>query len=349
MFLLSFLFVYPLFASHHALSLLPSLPLSHYKKKRTRSPPRGGNNNNGFGNYGRSPPPRVVSVTRPAAGFNNGGGVSGGAAPSSSSPSSSSSGPPIAEWEYVAPDGSVQGPYPASRMLRWLERDHFPMDLQLREVGRPTWSSLEQVTGRLRRQGELQLRQQQQAAAGGGGGVGERSFMASGGGVGGGGGGRGGGGASRNVVTVTRGAAAAGGGGGGGGGARGGGGGAAAASASNAAASSSAAPAAELPHCPPAVAEKLFRGLLGKKRGADKGKPHLATDEPVWRYRDPQGVVQGPFPPSNMLGWWAEGYLAADLPVCAASRKVAAPDVPPPSLYRPLAQLLRCLTSFQNA
>jgi len=36
-------------------------------------------------------------------------------------------------------------------MLKWLEKDHFPEDLQLREVGRPTWASLDQVSGRLRR------------------------------------------------------------------------------------------------------------------------------------------------------------------------------------------------------
>ena len=105
------------------------------------------------------------------------------------------------------------------------------------------------------------------------------------------------------------------------------------------------APAATLlPPCPPNVAEKLFRGLLGKKKGADRNKPHLATDEPVWRYRDPQGDVQGPFPPSSMIGWLAAGYLAPDLPVCAASRKVSAPDVPPASLYRPLRQLLLLAT-----
>jgi len=73
-------------------------------------------------------------------------------------------GPPP-DWEYVAPDGSVQGPYPPPRMVKWLDGGYFPDDLQLREVGRDGWASLDVVTARLRRQAA--------ALAGGGGGGGE--------------------------------------------------------------------------------------------------------------------------------------------------------------------------------
>ena len=66
----------------------------------------------------------------------------------------------------------------------------------------------------------------------------------------------------------------------------------------------------------------------------------LATDEPMWRYRDPSGTVQGPFPAGSMVEWYGAGYLGADLPTCGASRKVGAPHLPLACHYAPLAALL---------
>ena len=189
---------------------------------------------------------------------------------------------PTPEWEYVAPDGSTQGPYPASRMVKWLDADYFPDDLQLRELGRPAWTTLDAVKGRLRRQAAG-------PSAGGGGGGGAPAQPRS---PRGGGGGRGGGkpdGNSNNPKLTT--------------GAK------------------------------PAYGKDVARLLF-------TGGARLATDEPVWRYRDPAGVVQGPFPARSMLDWYARGYLAPRLPVAGCDRKVAPPHVPPPSLYRPLGDLL---------
>lgn len=33
------------------------------------------------------------------------------------------------------------------------------------------------------------------------------------------------------------------------------------------------------------------------------------SDEPVWRYIDPQGIMQGPFPADKMVQWYNAGYL----------------------------------------
>ena len=188
---------------------------------------------------------------------------------------------PTPEWEYVAPDGSTQGPYPAARIVKWLDADYFPDDLQLREVGRPAWTTLDAVKGRLRRQAAG-------PAGGGGGGAAPAPRSPRGGG------GRGGSkqdaGNNNNNPKLTTGAK---------------------------------------PTYGKDVARLLFTG------GA-----RLATDEPVWRYRDPAGVVQGPFPARSMLDWYARGYLAPRLPVAGCDRKVAPPHVPPPALYKPLGDLL---------
>ncbi|BDA43444.1 probable GRB10-interacting GYF protein 1 at N-terminal half [Coccomyxa sp. Obi] len=78
------------------------------------------------------------------------------------------------------------------------------------------------------------------------------------------------------------------------------------------------------------IAQKLFTA-----------EAELATDEPVWRYIDPSGTVQGPFPAKNMLEWYRKGMLHdMGLKVCGAERKVAPPDMPLPIHYYKLGDLL---------
>lgn len=36
---------------------------------------------------------------------------------------------------------------------------------------------------------------------------------------------------------------------------------------------------------------------------------------PEWAYRDPEGLIQGPFTSEQMQGWFAEGYLPPNLPI----------------------------------
>ncbi|KAK9820380.1 hypothetical protein WJX72_009667 [[Myrmecia] bisecta] len=76
-------------------------------------------------------------------------------------------------------------------------------------------------------------------------------------------------------------------------------------------------------------ARKLF---TGEEQG---------SDEPLWRYRDPAGTIQGPFPAKAMIQWYNAGLLPATLPCCGTVRKVAPPDLPDHSLYQPLGQLLK--------
>jgi len=71
------------------------------------------------------------------------------------------------------------------------------------------------------------------------------------------------------------------------------------------------------------------------------GEVSLGTDQPMWRYIDPQGNMQGPFPAQDMESWYSEGYLANPaLRVCGTERKVAPPNLPPPEFFIPLGALI---------
>ncbi|EIE22444.1 hypothetical protein COCSUDRAFT_66632 [Coccomyxa subellipsoidea C-169] len=86
------------------------------------------------------------------------------------------------------------------------------------------------------------------------------------------------------------------------------------------------------------IAQKLF-----------SAEAELATDEPMWRYIDPSGTVQGPFPARNMLEWYRKGMLHdMGLQVCGAERKVAPPDVPLPIHYYKLGDLLESVKRGQR-
>ncbi|GAB4816161.1 hypothetical protein N2152v2_003207 [Parachlorella kessleri] len=67
----------------------------------------------------------------------------------------------------------------------------------------------------------------------------------------------------------------------------------------------------------------------------------LGTEQPMWRYIDPDGNMQGPFPASNMVEWHAAGYLHdMQLPVCGTERKVSPPNLPTPDFFVPLGKLI---------
>ena len=48
------------------------------------------------------------------------------------------------------------------------------------------------------------------------------------------------------------------------------------------------------------------------------------SEEPVWRYIDPTGTVQGPFPAGHMVTWYEQGHLMTTLPVCGSVRPAEA-------------------------
>ncbi|KAK9849367.1 hypothetical protein WJX84_006319 [Apatococcus fuscideae] len=49
----------------------------------------------------------------------------------------------------------------------------------------------------------------------------------------------------------------------------------------------------------------------------------LGSDEPVWRYIDPQGIMQGPFPADKMVQWYNAGYLLNPaLRMCGHERRI---------------------------
>ncbi|GAX81305.1 hypothetical protein CEUSTIGMA_g8736.t1 [Chlamydomonas eustigma] len=52
-----------------------------------------------------------------------------------------------------------------------------------------------------------------------------------------------------------------------------------------------------------------------------------------WMYRDPQGVIQGPFPKVDILEWLASGFFPNDLPIRSATE----PDAP----FVPLAAMVK--------
>ncbi|KAL3136862.1 kinesin-like protein, variant 2 [Trebouxia sp. C0009 RCD-2024] len=65
------------------------------------------------------------------------------------------------------------------------------------------------------------------------------------------------------------------------------------------------------------------------------------AEEPVWRYIDPDGQVQGPFSAREMHTWYDSNYLQMDLPICGMERKVSPPDLPSRELYKSMGQMLQ--------
>lgn len=84
---------------------------------------------------------------------------------------------------------------------------------------------------------------------------------------------------------------------------------------------------------PPAVLEAVNRLFTGEvSQGAD---------QPMWRYIDPEGNMQGPFPASSMLRWFEEGYLAdPELLMCGTERKVSPPNLPTAKYFVQFGRLL---------
>ena len=71
------------------------------------------------------------------------------------------------------------------------------------------------------------------------------------------------------------------------------------------------------------------------------GEVNQGAEQPMWRYFDPEGNMQGPFPAKDMETWFQEGYLAnPGLKVCGTERKVAPPNLPPPEFFIPLGALI---------
>lgn len=71
------------------------------------------------------------------------------------------------------------------------------------------------------------------------------------------------------------------------------------------------------------------------------GNVEQGADQPMWRYIDFKGNMQGPFPARSMEGWFAEGYLSdSTIPVCGTERKVSPPNLPPEEFFIPLGALI---------
>jgi len=95
-------------------------------------------------------------------------------------------------------------------------------------------------------------------------------------------------------------------------------------------------------------------GRSGRGRGSDvdpdvveavhklfTGNVEQGADQPMWRYIDFKGNMQGPFPARSMEGWFAEGYLSdSTIPVCGTERKVSPPNLPPEEFFIPLGALI---------
>ncbi|GAB4819102.1 hypothetical protein N2152v2_006148 [Parachlorella kessleri] len=81
-------------------------------------------------------------------------------------------------------------------------------------------------------------------------------------------------------------------------------------------------------------------GIKGAPQGqAAPAAPAAAPAElDQWVYKDPQGVVQGPFPKQDIIEWYEGGFFPLDLPVRNAHDMSDAP-------FRPLSVLLRVWTT----
>lgn len=236
-------------------------------------------------------------------------------------------------WEYKDLDGKVHGPFSSQKMVQWVNKDFFQMDLQVRSAGTSgSWTSLQQklpqmsdppaggtqegtmphVTQhtspqpdavRARDSAFSRLDISESSSIRRGAGRGSDDGASGRGGIRGGndsGRGRGG----RQQEGRNR---------------RGGGRGSRTAT--------QAGPRAALA---PGLARSLFTSDASQ-----------ATDQPLWRYIDLSGQIQGPFTASNMVDWYTRGYLAdPHLLIVGHDRQVAPPNLPPIKLYQPLGELL---------
>ena len=56
--------------------------------------------------------------------------------PKKTSVDAAGGGPPASApglWEYKTPDGEVRGPFPAARIVTWMDKDFFPAEMEVRE------------------------------------------------------------------------------------------------------------------------------------------------------------------------------------------------------------------------
>ena len=78
------------------------------------------------------------------------------------------------------------------------------------------------------------------------------------------------------------------------------------------------------------VSERLFRGRSHSKSGG----------EPLWRYVDNDGKVQGPFSAQQMILWDDSNFFQKSLLMLGCAPNLAPPNLPPTSSYRPFSELL---------
>ncbi len=79
------------------------------------------------------------------------------------------------------------------------------------------------------------------------------------------------------------------------------------------------------------LSERLFRGMYHSKSGG----------EPLWRYVDNHGKVQGPFSAQQMILWDDSNFFQKSLLMLGCAPNLAPPNLPPTSSYRPFGELLR--------
>ena len=71
------------------------------------------------------------------------------------------------------------------------------------------------------------------------------------------------------------------------------------------------------------------------------GEVAQGAEQPMWRYIDYEGAIQGPFPAKSMIEWFQGGYLSdSAIQVCGTERKVSPPNLPPQDFYMPLGALI---------
>jgi hypothetical protein len=218
-------------------------------------------------------------------------------------------------WEYLDPQGNVHGPFPANKMVKWMQQGYFQDNLQVR-AKQGYWTTLALVKEDLLKAAEEAL-----AAPSAKGPLAATSSSAAPPSVG-------------NTQPVVPPVAAA--------------------------------PAPRVATDAPRVSvfDRLQQGVERpdiravsspaepppvpvKEMSLPEAAELLFTnhrspvvEQPVWRYVDNVGSVQGPFNGSDMTSWHAADYLVPDLLVCGMQRKVSPPNLPSKAFYRPMQELL---------